>query len=159
MDKKSILKSTMLNKPLSQNSVIAPSGGNNKKELGFGLSLTSMIDAFSILVIFLLVNLATSDIQEKLTHQVKLPEATQSTSVDNGIVISVVKGRFYQGEERLTLNQVFKKLHEAALEKKSLIIEADEEAAFEKLSPIISAASQAGIEKFSFAVVPGGGRS
>ncbi len=154
MVRNSVIKSTQMRSPLQGFSTLKPKGGKNSRQLLFSLSLTSLIDAFSILVIFLLMNVGSGQ-EVNITKGMTLPTATQGETIaEEGVVVTVNQGRYFIESNELTRDQVFQHLYQMD-KKKSLILEADKATSYEALSPIIVAAGQAGIEKFKFAVLPG----
>jgi biopolymer transport protein ExbD len=154
MLKASILKSSHMRSPLKSTSIIDSKGSRSKSNLVFNLNLTSLIDAFAILVIFLLMNFSSSQFQEKIKGQVSLPTATQSDQLEEGVVVQLRDGMYFIDDQQMTIQQVLQ--HFVNQETKTaVIIEADKRIPFEQLSPLISASAQAGFEKFKFVVIPG----
>jgi biopolymer transport protein ExbD len=123
------------------------------------LMLTSLVDAFSILVIFLIMN--TSANQESLdvdTKKLALPMATESQLIMQGVVVRV-DGNSYLVDKKpvaksdlvATLKAMF--LASSDAKKDGVIIVADKNMGYEDLSPVILAGSRAGFNKFKFAVI------
>ena len=73
----------------------------NKKVMAVSLSLTSMVDMFAILVIFLLTS--ASSVQEwvSLEHGIKLPKAKTSDQAKKSTTISIAKDRVYGDKDAL----------------------------------------------------------
>lgn len=123
---------------------------SKKKPLVFSLMLTSLIDAFSILVIYLLAGGTELD-SSRLKNLSKLPLSSQGTKIDEGLVIRVEKdGRFFLGQQETTLAELMTKFKGVG---SSVVIEADRNTSFRMLSPLVAAASRVGLETFEFAVI------
>lgn len=157
---RSIIKSQAMRGILGQQSSLKPKGGKEKKALYFVLSLTSLIDAFSILVIYLLISYSNQQSVE-LSGKVKLPVATHSEGISDGVIVSVNQGHYYLDQKEVTLSQLTSELLKRRSNKPEvveggLVIEADKASDYQKLSPIILAGAQAGYSKFKFAVIPDG---
>ncbi len=122
-----------------------------------GLMLTSLIDAFCILVIFLLSQAQNTGTPLESQGKIQLPMSSYGETFSEGTTIRVVaspKGPlFYLGNQILepkSLTSVLTNMKS----KTSLIVQADRKIPFQDLNPIILAASHSGIEKFQFAVLP-----
>jgi biopolymer transport protein ExbD len=138
---------------------------NNKKgkhvgvrELAQVLPLTSLIDAFSIIVIYLLIGTQSGGLEISVP-KFKLPMAQNSQSLDKSVAILKIENkRFYLNDQPVTLNTLAQNL--ADLKRNSpdknvdLMVQADQEIPFSELDPLIKAGSLAGIEKLKFAVLP-----
>lgn len=153
---RSILNQTLMASPLAGQSVMNPKGSRSVKDLVFTLNLTSLIDAFSILVIFLLISFGPGNPVQ--SNGIELPMATQTEAIEQGFVVTVRNNKTFIEDKEVTNDQVFQKLYELHQKKadSGLIIEADKRSDYASISPIIMAGAQAGFEKFKFAVVPGG---
>ncbi len=153
----SILQNQIMRGPVSRQGLLRPKGQAKKKvNLLFSLNLTALIDAFSILVIFLLSNM-NSGLQNIETREgFILPQAAKSEQMDQGSVIRIEKGHFFVDLKEVQADQLLSQL--VALKKSNaktaIIIEADHGENFEMISTVIKAAAQAGIEKYMLAVLP-----
>ncbi len=144
-------------------SSLRPKKARGVRALMFNLSLTSLIDAFSILVIFLLINFSGANHNIKLNKGMQLPSALQTNPLQIGTVVSVNQGRYFIDEKEVSINMLVKKLYETRQKiqkqnndgKDNLIIKADQKTEFANLNPIIMAGSQAGFTHFKFAVMQG----
>lgn len=122
------------------------------------LMLTSLVDAFSILVIFLIMNHSASQDVVNIGDKLELPKAVESQMIQEGIVVRIEGGQFLVEEKPVQLGQLaahLKSLNENAevAKKEGLIIVADRDSDYESLSPVILAGSNAGFTKFKFAVI------
>jgi biopolymer transport protein ExbD len=153
------LKQTLLQSPLSQLSAIRPSRRRGRRTMFASLMLTSLVDAFSILVIFLIMN--TSATQESLdvdTQKMMLPRATQSQLIMEGVTVRVDNNGFLVDKQPVRRDQlvaVLKQIYSSTSEAKKdgLIIVADKNLGYEELNPVLRAGSEAGFSKFKFAVI------
>ena len=156
------LKHQSLQGSLIQQSQLKPKGGRRNRPLLFTLTLTSLIDAFSILVIFLLTSASNTGQPLDFRGHMQLPLSQRSDELGVGTVIRIVDGRYYVNEKEVSVQQIPQLLYTIKKDSKatdmdSLIIQADRRVEYASLSPIILSASHAGYEKFKFAVLPVGG--
>ena len=159
MLERSYLKSQMRNTGLKNQSTLKPKGGNGRRALMFSLTLTSLIDAFTIIVIYLLVNFGNPQ-NLKVNGNIDLPQAVQNDQVGEGTVISIKDGRYFFEDKEISLSDVTRQLVGVIQTKtgdQNLVIEADKSTDYQALSPIILAGSQAGFHQFKFAVLQSGG--
>ncbi len=152
------LSNTHLGSALAGTSLIRPKGNKGGRSLTAGLMLTSLVDAFSILVIFLIMNHSNSQDVVNLGDKIQLPTAKDSQFIQQGIVVRVENDKFFIEEKPVQLPQLaatLKKLNESAeiAKKEGLIIVADRNLDYADLSPVILAGSQAGFTKYKFAVI------
>ncbi len=127
--------------------------------LALALPLTSLIDAFSIIVIYLLIGTQTTGIETAVPKNMTLPSASHSVNVNKVMAtLRIQKGNYFLNEKSITvqsLTQQLTDLKKASTEKEmELMIQADQEMQFAELDPLIKAGSLAGIEKLKFAVMP-----
>ncbi len=135
------------------------SGGRRKKDMSTPLLLTALVDAFSILVIFLLVQVSGAPNEYEAQDGIKLPQASAvdlTTNPDLKDVLNLViteQGYALDGE-KLNLGGLKARLVQAARESKTtrLVIQADEKGDFDLLTPVLSLTAEAGISKLEFAV-------
>lgn len=155
--KASVLNQMKQHSPLKSLKKIQPESENkNKKSLFFSLNLTTLIDAFCILVIFLLSNMngRVQNLQPK--DKLILPMATQSEMLAEGLVVRLEKDHIYVDDQPVEKAKVVETLIKAfQKEKKSLIIQADRKSNYESVAFLMKAGGQAGYEKYIFAVLPG----
>ena len=136
-----------------QKSVLKKASAKKKANaLVFSLNLTALIDAFSILVIFLLTNMNNGFQNIDLKNGMVLPKASQGDAMESGVVVKVANGKFQIENETLDNNQLLSRF--LTLKKQAVIIQADQKENFEQISIILKAAAQAGIEKYMLAILP-----
>lgn len=132
------------------------------RDMAIALPLTSLIDAFSIIVIYLLIGTQGGGIESKIPTNFNLPLAQYSqTLTEETPILRIEKGRYYLNDEAISLNNLGAKLQKLQAQKKSdvavkkaLMVQADTEMRYADLDPLLKAGSQAGIEQLKFAVVP-----
>ncbi len=136
----------------------AKKGNPVRRELALALPLTSLIDAFSIIVIYLLIGTQNSGIETNISSKMNLPIASHSQGVDKQTaILRIEKGAYFLNDKAVPGNQLSNKLAELkkeSTESVELTVQADTEMKYADLDPLLKAGSQAGIEKLKFAVVP-----
>jgi biopolymer transport protein ExbD len=159
---RSILQSEMKSSPLGGQSVLGPKTGKRVRPMMFTLALTSLIDAFSILVIFLLIQGPSGQKELPVGKDVQLPSVQTFVPMDEGVAVRIENGHYFVDEKEVTTNDLVKKLYEIrqqlieskAKNDKSLIVQADKRSDFQSINPIIQAGAQTGFEQIKFAVLP-----
>lgn len=127
----------------------------NKKSLFFSLNLTTLIDAFCILVIFLLSNM-NGRVQNLQHDKLALPSAAQTDSLTEGLLVRLEKNEVYIDDKAVPEKNIVETLIKSyQKEKRPLIIQADKKSNYESIAFIMRAGGQAGFEKYVFAVLPG----
>jgi biopolymer transport protein ExbD len=138
-----------------------------RKDLAIALPLTSLIDAFSIIVIYLLIGTQNSGVESELSGKLKLPQATHSQAVEKKFaVLRIEQGTYFLNDQvvpKKLLSEKLSELKRNTIEQNKklnitqdieLMVQADTEMKYSDLDPLLRAGSQAGIEKLKFAVVP-----
>lgn len=148
--------------PLSEIQGLKLGGKSSSRKvnnLALSLPLTSLIDAFSIIVIYLLIGTQSSGIESTVPTTLKLPLAQNSVGVDKIVpTLRIEKGVYKLDDEVVPAKKLAEKLSE--LKKKStkknleLLVQADQEMKYQDLDPLLRASSLSGFEKMKFAVVP-----
>ena len=158
MNSASPLSRTHLGSALAGQSMIRPQGGRFRRAMVAGLMLTSLVDAFSILVIFLIMNTGASQDVVNIGEKVVLPQANESQFISNGVVVRVEDNKFLIEDQEVAMGDLVAKLKayndgEDAAKKEGLVIVADRNLDYSDLSPLIHAGSAAGFTKYKFAVL------
>lgn len=134
---------------------------NAAQNLALALPLTSLIDAFSIIVIYLLIGTQNSGIESTVPTSLNLPIAQNSISLEKVTpTLRIEKGVYRLNDEVVPVAALGEKLSE--LKKQSqeqnqtleLLVQADQEMKYQELDPLLRASSESGFEKMKFAVVP-----
>lgn len=150
---------TLRRSPLQQAQSLKGESKNARvKELGLALPLTSLIDAFCIIVIYLLIGTQSTGIETKVPGQLQLPTAENAQSVEKETAtLRIEKGNYFLNNQaigRSLLSSKLSQLKKSSTEAVELLIQADTEMAYADLDPLIKAGAEAGIEKLRFAVIP-----
>ncbi len=151
---KRILANTTMRSALGSQSALKPKAALGKKALVITLILTSLVDVFSILVIYLLVNTSASQ-EITLKGDIELPIAHNTSVIESGLVLRIDGKDLYIDDQIVASEDLLSKLEEMAMQ--TLIIQADRKIAFSELSPILLIASRTGYSKVRFAVIRGDG--
>lgn len=155
--KQGILATQIKNSPLLIQKRVRASGSKSKgKSLLFAMNLTTLIDAFCILVIFLLSNMNGQLQNLTVGKNTTLPTATLTEIMNAGVVVRMEGNDIFVDDKATTAETIVKVLIDSKTEEKnSLIIQADKDADYDKISLILRAGGVAGFEKYAFAVLPG----
>lgn len=155
--KASILRQLKQATPLKSMKRVHGDGHSGKeKSLFFSLNLTTLIDAFCILVIFLLSNMngRIQNIQEN--QKIVLPVALKTEALEAGLVVRIEQDKFFLDDKSITKNDLAKAvLNAKKSDTTAMIIQADRNANYENIALVLRAGGQAGYEKYIFAVMPG----
>lgn len=152
------LKQSALGSALGGTSMIRPKGGKHRKTMIASLMLTSLVDAFSILVIFLIMNHSANNEIVNVGDKLALPQAKESGLIQQGVVVRVENGKFLVEDKPVALGSLvatLKQLNSSVdvAKREGIIIVADRQLDYADLSPVILAGSQSGFTKFKFAVI------
>jgi biopolymer transport protein ExbD len=144
--------------PLLQQKRIRSQGGpsTSGKSLLFNMNLTTLIDAFCILVIFLLSNMNGQLQNLQIGKNMMLPAAVGTEVLSTGVVVRMELNELFVDDKKIAVDGLVKTLLEKkSAEKNSLIIQADKNSDYDRISLLLRAGAQAGYEKYAFAVLPG----
>lgn len=158
LNSQSPMSQSMLHSALEGQGMLRPSQKRSRRGTVAGLMLTSLVDAFSILVIFLIMNNATSSEALNTGKSITLPTVAEGALIQEGVTVRVEDGKFFVEDsvvDKGSLIATLKKFNDGATAAKrdGLIIVADRALDYEDLSPVILAGSQAGFTKYKFAVI------
>lgn len=156
----SLSKNKILTPTLKNHSQLNENTDNAKSSISVPLMLTPLVDAFAILVIYLLVNTTAAPTEVKVDGSISLPMAQKIQDLDSGIVIKVKNGGYFIDDRPVSKNSLLGKLRDLMAKQDpnsipALLVEADKDSEFDNLSPIMVAGSNAGFEKIKFAVIRG----
>jgi biopolymer transport protein ExbD len=161
--KQGILKTSAFHSALSESSVIKPKSSKGKRSVHAELLLTALIDAFSILVIFLLMSFSSTGEILPLSKEMQLPTAAMTEALTKQPVVKVEQGRMFLDEKEILEGQLVSALIDVRKKFQAdqpgkefpgmLTIQADRRSKFESLNGIVLASSQAGFSDIKFAVV------
>ena len=156
MNYQSPLKQTNRPVMLLGQSHLRPQGANIKKKAAT-LMITSLVDAFSILVIYLLFGPAITGEAVDADLKLNLPVAYQSNLTNEETNLVIKNNRYYLQNKEVKPTQLVEKLKQvsgkfADKSQKALVIIADKKNDIEKLNPVLIAASEAGLSQLRLAV-------
>ena len=124
------------------------------------LMLTSLIDAFSILVVYLLMFFSDTAEMTYVSSDIQLPKANRIERLDRFPIIQIKSSGYFVDKKELKKENIVsylvdlkKKIHQADETKETITIQADKSISYSRLSPIIQACSHAGFSHIKFAVL------
>ena len=148
---------------IGSSSVINPKSERPKRNVLAELLLTALIDAFSILVIFLLMNFSSSGELLLIDKGTQLPSSGQAEMLERFPVVKVDENKMYLENKEVTADQLtaafleLRKKHQELRPNEefpaTVTIQADRRMKYEQISQVVAAASQAGFSDLKFAVV------
>jgi biopolymer transport protein ExbD len=160
----SILAQTAMESELMGASVLGPKHGRDKRSIHADLLLTALIDAFSILVIFLLMNFSSNGEILFINKDTELPKSAQSEMLERNPVVKIENGQIYLENKLLGGGDM---LFRALLEMKKsfaldrpndespsiITVQADRRIKYAFLNQVVVACAQAGFSDIRFAVL------
>ena len=130
------------------------------------LMLTSLIDVFSVLVVYLLMFFSSTGEMTYLSSDIELPKASRIERLDRYSIIQVKKKGYFVEDRQLTSESLMpylvslKKKLKLSLtqtgaedQKETITIQADKSVRYSRLSPVIQACGYAGFSHIKFAVL------
>jgi biopolymer transport protein ExbD len=119
------------------------------------LTLTSLVDCFTILVAYLLVATTMGGMDVDTERGIQLPTASHSSMPNFTTVVTVNKGIYKLDSRPTRPSDLLVQLKDRAeiAQGKSLLVQADRTTDFNTLNPIVLAGLQAGYQKIGFAVL------
>ena len=158
----SIVKATALHSVVGESSVLAPQGEKKSRNIVADLLLTALIDAFSILVIFLLMSFSSTGELLMMGKGMELPKASADV-LERNPVVKYDSGKIFLEDKEVTpdgLVQALLDLRKDFLATRPgeefpaiLTVQADRRVKYEQLSGVVQASAQAGFSDIKFAVV------
>lgn len=161
--KNSILQDQRSGSLIASQSLIVPTSQHSKKPMDADLSLTSLVDVFSILVIYLLVLSMTNGEKTLDTKNITLPTASRLESLSDVSVVKYEQGQFTVDDKPVKEDQLVeelvklrKNLSPEKAKLPTLILQADKETPYSKVNAVVLAAAISGFSSFKMAVMPKG---
>jgi biopolymer transport protein ExbD len=158
-----VIKTTAIGSVIGESSILAPRSERHKREVHAELMLTALIDAFSILVIFLLMSFSSSGDVVLVGKGIELPKATMGEQLDRQPVVKVQEGKIFVEDKEVpetglvaSLLELRKRFHEMRPNEEFpgiITIQGDRRLKYEQLNSIVLASSQAGFSDIKFAVI------
>ncbi len=159
----SILSDSAIESVIANESVIRPSHGRMKRVVTGDLLLTALIDAFSILVIFLLMSFSSTGDLLFLGKDTELPKATRAEVLERNPVVKIENGVLFVEDKEITqesligelinLRKQFAETHPNEEYPGIVTVQADRRVKYEVLNQLVLAASAAGFGDIRFAVI------
>lgn len=157
-----ILRNSAFHSVIGESSILHPQSERHKRNVIADLLLTALIDAFSILVIFLLMSFSSSG--ELLNMKdVELPTAAKGEVLEANPVIKIDKDKVFLEDKEVTgdtltaallgLRTKFQELHPGQEFPGIITIQGDRRLKYEMLNGIVLASSQAGYSDIKFAII------
>jgi biopolymer transport protein ExbD len=157
-------------------------GGMKKKQGALNLNITSMMDMFTIILVFLLFSYSIEDSNVTIAEGLRLPDSVSVKPYREAVTISLSKNDLrVQGDIVLELkngdlpkgstkNLKIRALYDALLKAKEereankkeegtvpedslVLVQADRSASYKTIDPILKTAGMAGFPNFRFAVM------
>lgn len=136
------------------------SAHRRKKDMNTPLLLTALVDAFSILVIFLLVQVSGTPNTFEANDNIKLPQASAIDlapgEMESTVANLVVTNQGYiLNNQPVSVGQLKEELKQIKAETGKpvrLVIQADKQSDFDMMSPLLAMTAEVGVSKLEFAV-------
>ena len=159
-----IVKETALSGIIGSSSVLAPdSGGHHKRNIVADLLLTALIDAFSILVIFLLMSFSSSGDILYIGKNQELPKAARAEALERFPIVKIEEGKYFLEDQPVTadglvagllgVRKKWQEIHTGEEFPATLTVQADRRVKYEVLNSVVLASSHAGFSDIKFAVI------
>ncbi len=127
------------------------------------IMLTSLVDTFSVLVIYLLMSFSTTGELLYIGKGMELPSASQVVELGRNVLVKVEKNKLFVEEEEISVNSLVEKLMQLRKNWETyypgtefngaMTVQADRRQTYDLLSHVIQAGSHAGYSNIDFAVI------
>lgn len=125
-----------------------------EKVINSNLTLTSLVDCFTVLVIYLLVASSMGGSEEmNISKDMQLPKAAFSSELKLGNVVRIENGHYYLNDSEITVDNMLEAMKTAIQKSDSIIVQADKNNGYAKVNPVVLSALQAGFKQVKFAVL------
>jgi biopolymer transport protein ExbD len=158
-----VIKTSAFHSVIGESSVLGPKNERQKRGIVADLLLTALIDAFSILVIFLLMSFSSSGEIIYMSKGMELPKAALGEQLDRQPVVKIENGKIFLEEKQVTrdnlvaallgLRKRFSETHPGEEFPGMITIQGDRRLKYEVLNDLVLASSQAGFSDIKFAVI------
>lgn len=159
----SILSDSAIESVIANESIIHPKHGRMKRTVTGDLLLTALIDAFSILVIFLLMSFSSTGDLLFISKDTQLPKASRTEVLERNPVVKIEDGKLFVEDkeiqqdgliaELISLRKQFAETRPNEEYPGILTVQADRRVKYEVLNQLVLAASAAGFGDIRFAVL------
>ena len=156
------MKESSITSPIKDASKIDRSKKKVRKNITATVVLTSLVDAFSILVIYLLVSFSNSGEILYLSKDMQLPTALQAETLEKKTLVKIEKQEYYIEETKVPVKSLVEKLVSVRQELAdlkildediALTIQADRRVTYELINNVVRAGGHAGFSNIQFAVL------
>jgi len=163
IDNQRILSDSSIHGILAGESYISPEHTNHKRTVTGDLLLTALIDAFSILVIFLLMSFSSTGDILFISKDQELPKASLASVLERNPIVKIEGSTLFVEDKEVAPENLIGEL--IALRKQFaetrpdeeypgiVTVQADRRVKYEVLNQIVTAASSAGFGDIRFAVL------
>jgi biopolymer transport protein ExbD len=158
-----ILRNSAFHSIIGEFSILAPETKRMKRVVNADLLLTALIDAFSILVIFLLMSFSSSGEIIVMGKGMELPKAVQGELIERTPIVKIEEGKIFLDDKEvatenltaalLDVRKTFLDTHPGEEFPAVLTVQGDRRLKYETLNGIVLASSQAGFSDIKFAVI------
>lgn len=158
-----VLGNSAFHSMIGEASILNPEHTRGKRVVNAELLLTALIDAFSILVIFLLMSFSSSGEIIVMGKGMELPKAAQGDVIERTPVVKVEEGKLFLDDKEVAANDLtaallqvrktFQETHPGEEFPAVLTVQGDRRLKYEMLNGIVLASSQAGFSDIKFAVI------
>lgn len=157
----------MFYRPLGQAGLNSGGGfgfkGKPKRNLAATVMLTSLVDTFSVLVIYLLVNFSSTGELLYMSKGMELPAAVKAIELERNVVVKVEKDKLFIEEEEIPqaglvgklidVKENWEKYYPDSEFTGAMTIQADRRQTYDLLSHVVQAGGHAGYSDINFAVI------
>jgi len=129
-----------------------------------GHNLTSLVDCFAIILIYLLFATSFGEVDLEIPKDMQLPKAEKTSALLNSTIIQVRKDGYFIAGQQVPMNELavtIKNLFETKQKddkdatKNSIVVQADKDMKFGEINPVVLTSLMAGFEEVQFAVLKG----
>lgn len=140
--------------------------GRKEKHVGHhGHNLTSLVDCFAIILVYLLLATTFGDLSVDIDKDIQLPKATEAKALASDYMVVIKDGltanpTYMIDKQEVRLDNLAAVLKAKADsmpteegKSKSIVIQADKKLSYAKLNPVIMVSLLAGFQEIQFAVI------
>lgn len=126
-----------------------------------GHNLTSLVDCFAIILIYLLMATSLGQVDLDVPKDMKLPTASMGQDLMQSTIVVFDKGEYKIGDKSFTMTQLAEEFKRRRDEmgkstepgQAAIVIQADEKSNYSQINPIVLAGLAAGFNEIQFAVL------
>jgi biopolymer transport protein ExbD len=154
LENQKLLNANNFNSVLISQKQFCPTASKKGKEIYAALTLTSLVDCFTVLVAYLLLATSIGSEELKITEKIALPKAIGATDSSTSLQLQVANNKYLLNGKSVELQGLSSALRSLRIQNKyeSVMILADKSQSFGKLNPVVLAGLEAGYSNIKFAV-------